>query len=570
MGMEKTSYRVLYIEDDYASRLLIRKILNGPEFHFHEASTGMEGLKKAKELRPDIILMDLNLPDISGTNLTTKIKSFPELKHTVVVAITARDSAEARELSLIAGCHGYISKPIDPQTFADQIRQFLRGKREEVEVEKRDYYHQLYEEALVDNLTIKLQELQRSNSLLKLRTSTLKDYSRKLEKLLTIINDLQTCHSPKQLKQQLIHYLCQLFSFDRCLFLDVDFENLILRVAMGKGLPHSRWKNFRFPFQTQLFRRLFKDRQILPNLTIQQIDHQEIQKLLEEIGTQHFTLAILGTPGNAALQMSSKESIKDLMKPFLSSLTAPEEIDVQNIEDHLREFLLSEVFYIGGYLFMDYTDPNRKLSSHDLRILDMLLRTSTLIYQNLQLREHLKKLFIRAEKDAITDYLTHLYNHRYFVQQLGREMNRARRHQSQFVLIMIDIDHFKDFNDSFGHQAGDLVLQKIGQILRENTRKSDTAARYGGEEFAIICPELNKRSGQILAEKLRKIIEKTRHPFTREKGITISAGVAAFPEDADTPQDLIRCSDAALYEAKRKGRNRVEVFSPALQTASGN
>ncbi|NOX38822.1 MAG: diguanylate cyclase [Calditrichaeota bacterium] len=564
--MEKKAYKVLYIEDDYASRLLIRKILRSGEFDVHEASTGMEGLKKAQELQPDIILMDLNLPDISGTNLTTKIKSMPELKDTVVVAITARNSVEARQLSLIAGCHGYISKPIDPHTFPDQIRQFLRGKREEIEFEKRDYYHQLYEEALVNNLTIKLQELQRSNSLLKQRTSTLKDYSRKLEKLLTIINDLQLCHSSEKLKEKLIDYLCELFAFDRCLFLDVDFENLTLKVAVGRGLEKSRWENFHLPFQTQLFRRLFKERQILPNLTIQQIENPQIRQLLEELGSQHFTLAILGIPADAAIQMSSKENLKEFMKPFLTTLTATADIDVQNIEDHLREFLLSEVFYIGGYLFMDYTHPTKKLSSHDLRILDMLLRTSTLIYQNLQLREHLKKLFIRAEKDAITDYLTNLYNHRYFIQQLSREFNRARRHNSQFALIMIDIDHFKDFNDTFGHQAGDLVLQKIGRILRENTRKSDIAARYGGEEFAIICPELNKRRGQILAEKLRKIIEGTRLPFSQDTRITISAGVAAFPEDADNPQDLIRCADVALYEAKRKGRNRVQAFSPALQT----
>jgi diguanylate cyclase (GGDEF)-like protein len=175
----------------------------------------------------------------------------------------------------------------------------------------------------------------------------------------------------------------------------------------------------------------------------------------------------------------------------------------------------------------------------------------------------LKEFFVRAEKDAITDHLTELFNFRYFTHQLDREFKRARRHHSEFVLLMLDIDFFKDYNDTFGHQAGDLVLKKIASALQKNTRGSDFVARYGGEEFAVICPEINKEEGRKIAEKLCNIIART--PFPREKmlvhqKVTISVGVAAYPGDAQTPQELIRSADIALYQAKQNGRNRVQLY----------
>ena len=193
----------------------------------------------------------------------------------------------------------------------------------------------------------------------------------------------------------------------------------------------------------------------------------------------------------------------------------------------------------------------------------MLLRTASLLYQNIRFREQLKELFIRAEKEAITDHLTNLANYRSFTQQLNREVNRARRHETQFALLMLDIDYFKVYNDTLGHQAGDIALKKVASLLLQNTRGSDFVARYGGEEFSIICPELSKDAGRQLAEKLCTIVAQT--PFPHEdklphRKVTVSIGVAAYPDDSNEIQELVKLADRALYQAKENGRNQVQLY----------
>ncbi len=561
-------YKILYIEDDLPSRLLIKKILPPAQFEFYEAGTGMEGLEIAHKIHPDVILMDLNLPDISGASLTAKIKSLPDLKNTIIIAITAMPGEGARELSLVAGCDGYITKPIDVEKFPAQIIQFLGGKKEELPEPKREFYHQEFQRRLVDSLTQKIAQLEKSNRELQKQKHILKEYSTKLEQLIEIVQTLQLCHHPERMCQELLRAVCRMFQFSRCILLEEDYENLRLRVRYAVGLPEEEWANLSFPFRAPLFKRLFEERQMLHNLTIKNVQAPEIRQALEKLGTTTFTVALLGFPGQAANALSREELPQSLQEMLQTS--EPElQKEHQVIAEHLREYLHSEFFYVGGYLFLDFTEPGRKLSAYEVRILDTLLRTASVIYQNLQLREQLKQLFIRAEQDAITDYLTNLYNHRYFKQQLQREFYRDRRHNAPFALLMLDIDHFKRYNDTYGHQAGDMVLRKIGKILKENTRSSDVVARYGGEEFAIISPELNKKEGAILAEKLRRIVENTRFPGINHDGgepITISVGVAAFPEDADNPTDLIRKADEALYAAKRTGRNRVVIYSPGIST----
>jgi len=161
---------------------------------------------------------------------------------------------------------------------------------------------------------------------------------------------------------------------------------------------------------------------------------------------------------------------------------------------------------------------------------------------------------------AITDGLTNLYNYRYFKEQLQQEINRATRHSLDVSLVMIDIDHFKHYNDKNGHPAGDLLLNKIGKLLKDNVRNIDLAARYGGEEFSLVLIETNKYAAKIVAEKIRKLIEKQEFEFEESqplKRITISTGVATFPEDATTLERLVDAADKRLYQAKKAGRNTI-------------
>ncbi len=159
---------------------------------------------------------------------------------------------------------------------------------------------------------------------------------------------------------------------------------------------------------------------------------------------------------------------------------------------------------------------------------------------------------------AITDGLTTLYNYRYFQEQLLQELNRARRHSLQVSLVMIDIDHFKSYNDTHGHPAGDSVLRKIAYLLKSNIRNIDLASRYGGEEFTLVLIETNKSAAGIVAEKIRNLVESQFFEFEESQPtgkITISTGVATFPADGEDFDQLVNSADQRLYRAKQAGRN---------------
>lgn len=161
----------------------------------------------------------------------------------------------------------------------------------------------------------------------------------------------------------------------------------------------------------------------------------------------------------------------------------------------------------------------------------------------------------RVEELAISDYLTRLYNRSKIDEVLSHEVLRAARYDTPFCIILLDIDHFKDINDSYGHQMGDGVLKQIAQTLKQNTRKVDTVGRWGGEEFLIVMPSVRIEGGAQLAEKLRAEIE--QHVFDPIGTRTASFGVAEY-RDGDTLESLIKRVDEALYRAKTNGRNRVE------------
>jgi len=173
------------------------------------------------------------------------------------------------------------------------------------------------------------------------------------------------------------------------------------------------------------------------------------------------------------------------------------------------------------------------------------------------------KLYETIKTLAITDELTKLANYRFFRQMLDKEVARAKRYQKKFSLVMFDIDYFKNYNDTNGHDQGNIALRTIGEILLNLSRTSDTPARFGGEEFIVILPETSKKEGCCFAERVRKEVEKTKFKGEHHqpnKKLTISSGVAEFPCDGETAMGIIKAADIACYEAKNGGRNRIAFF----------
>ncbi len=160
-----------------------------------------------------------------------------------------------------------------------------------------------------------------------------------------------------------------------------------------------------------------------------------------------------------------------------------------------------------------------------------------------------------ARRLANTDGLTGLYNHRYLQERLRQEIERAGRYSRPLSVVMADLDHFKNFNDTYGHPRGDAVLIEVAHTLRQVTRSADMVARYGGEEFTLVLPETSTADAGILAERARQCVEALKFGEGRAR-VTLSLGVASLAPGA-SQADLIQAADVALYTAKHRGRNRV-------------
>ena len=206
---------------------------------------------------------------------------------------------------------------------------------------------------------------------------------------------------------------------------------------------------------------------------------------------------------------------------------------------------------VNGLILADNFVTKKPISKDDIRMLIMLANQAGLAIENSQLYE---KTALRAH----SDYLTDLWNHGYFQAILQSELEKARAAKTPLTLIMLDIDDFKVYNDSLGHQAGDSILKQLGALLKNQSRKMDYVCRYGGEECTIILPGTEKKEAYLIAERLRQDIEKQgfiHEEILPQKKLTVSIGLAAFPENGLNPSELIAASDKALYQAKNKGKN---------------
>jgi diguanylate cyclase (GGDEF)-like protein len=176
------------------------------------------------------------------------------------------------------------------------------------------------------------------------------------------------------------------------------------------------------------------------------------------------------------------------------------------------------------------------------------------------INEELRNANLRLRELSLTDELTEVGNRRNFEVRIREEINRSTRFGHAFSLLLLDIDGFKKFNDEFGHPQGDAVLRSLGSLMRSMSREGDVPCRIGGEEFAFILPETGKSDAVAFAERMRRGVEGTIKAPDGSRPITVSVGLAAFPDDGKSPEDLARASDEALYQSKHAGRNRVTAY----------
>jgi diguanylate cyclase (GGDEF)-like protein len=272
-----------------------------------------------------------------------------------------------------------------------------------------------------------------------------------------------------------------------------------------------------------------------------------------------------------------KQQIRDrLAKDMLAQLNLPcdalLDIEEYQISSHFRTVDIADIkmitvpvpdqaYGLDGLLGLAYASANA-LTAQEQAIVRSLLSVMVMVVGSSKV---LSRTLSELEYYSIHDPLTGIHNRRYFNDMLEYEVGRAARHQREFALLLLDLDDFKDINDSYGHPLGDEVLKKIAEAITSQMRKGDIATRMGGDEFAIILPETPPEGAKVAAEMLRAQLEKLtfKTPAGKNFHITTSIGIISYPRDMQTVEDLLSGVDVALYRAKGLGKNEVCEFDAA-------
>ena len=284
------------------------------------------------------------------------------------------------------------------------------------------------------------------------------------------------------------------------------------------------------------------------------LDYQNQRLTLFKTKKDNKDLVIKAKQGNIfdlwVLKHASPLIIEDIRKDFRFDLEKLKLQDLRPIVSLISAPFISE-HKVLGLMSLDNEEPNY-YNQEDLRFLAAISDLGTVALEN-------SELFLKTQDLAIHDSLTGLFTKSYFFEKLKAEARRSLRHPDSFSILMLDIDFFKKYNDSFGHTAGDIVLKKISHIILDTLKEiHPTVCRFGGEEFCVILPGFEKDKASKTAEQIRKNIEKEKIILRRQETfVTVSIGIASFPDDGNEEDGLVKKADKNMYEAKRKGRNQI-------------
>lgn len=269
--------------------------------------------------------------------------------------------------------------------------------------------------------------------------------------------------------------------------------------------------------------------------------NQQVKHLKIPLNEQSGGLLALGVLDGMPLHLT-KENIEKYSQDQIINLLHSEELAIVPLRAKDR---------VNGVILADNFITKEPISKDDIRMLIMLANQAGLAIENSQLYE-------KTVMCSHTDSLTELWNHGYFQYLLQAELEKTKATKQPTSLLAIDIDNFKVYNDTLGHQAGDKTLKEMATLIKNQSRKMDFVCRYGGEEFMIILPQTDKKEALLIAERLRVDIERQRFAYEEvmpNKKLTVSIGISCYPENGLNPTDLISHSDKMLYQAKNKGKN---------------
>ncbi|AIF81088.1 response regulator receiver modulated diguanylate cyclase [endosymbiont of Acanthamoeba sp. UWC8] len=448
--------KILVVDDIVFNVKLLETKLKQEYYEVFVANNGVEAVKKAKELNPDIILMDVMMPEMDGIEATKIIKNDPNTMHIPIIIVTALNAQEDKVNGLSAGADDFLTKPINDHALITRIKSLLRLKFMMDELRARHV----------------------TSNQLGVGEEIIIDESNKIEGAKVILVDDDVAQA-KKIKEKL-----------NSAGISVDIVT----------------------------------------------EEQETLSLAEK---NNYGLFIISTQliDSDGLRLCSHIKNHDKLRG----------IPILIIVEEADEKTLTKGLEMGVNDYLLYPVESNEL----------LARTSTQIKRK-NYQDALRENYIHNLSLSVIDQLTNLYNRRYFDIHIKNLVTNAASTGKSLSLIMLDIDHFKNINDTYGHQAGDIIIQEVARRILLGVRPTDLSARYGGEEFVVILPDTKLEDAIKVSERIRQSVE--MYPLTTvdssEIKCTISLGVSALSSD-DSPENLLKRADQCLYKAKEGGRNRV-------------
>ncbi len=585
---------VLVVEDNEKNMKLVRVLLQMGDYRVLEASDAEAGIDMAREESPDLILMDIQLPGMDGLAATTMIKADPQLQEIPVVALTSYAMEVDKMSAMDAGCDGYLTKPIDTKHFLDVIDTYLPPVGGDRPVAHKTPPNNMVRILIVDddpkNLKLMRGLLARDNYEL----STAADGATALAQveqnppdliLLDVImpgmdgyevtRRLKAGAATKTIPIILVTALDS--PRDRVLGLEAGAEEFLtkpvnpveIEARIQSMLKLKRYRDqlgLRSSSEDKLLKSnprtpICEDEQRSRHILIVDDNAKDLKLLRSHLISPDYHLDVVSNGSDAIDAISRRHFdliLLDILLPGMDGFEICRRIK-QTTETRDTQVVLITCL----------NDVENKIKGVELGADDYLIkpidprelqaRVNVLLKKKSYL-DNLHQHYEKAVNSAILDGLTSLYNHAYFKRFLELEIKRSERQRHQTALLMLDLDNFKQVNDTLGHVAGDEILRSVARLIRKSIREIDVAARYGGEEFAIVLPYGGEQSIKAVGERIRNLIEKQVFAIPGiDEGhlVTASIGGAIYPTDADTAARLVETADRMLYRAKHHGKNRV-------------
>ncbi|MBA3532480.1 MAG: diguanylate cyclase [Ardenticatenales bacterium] len=587
-----TAPLILVVDDDEAIRLLLRIRLEREGYRVEEATDGEQALESYERLHPDMVLLDYMMPHMDGIATCINLRKLPGGESIPVLMVTALDDSRSVDQAFEAGATDYVTKPITWPVLRQRVRRLLHVKQTDESLKLRDRaiaaasngifitdamhtdhpiiyinpaferltgyasgeilgqsYEQLFagfdadpdarhsvQEALEEgreaNVVLLCYRKDGSSFWNELTVAPVRDATERVSNFIWVQQDITERIQREEERQLQLRYEMALVTvikeLNRSTELDAVLNTALVQALRALDLEYGAIY-LQEGEEGELGLRAYQGQ--VPDRT-PSAHHAGGESIASEVARSGQPIVVTNIPEERPGSIELAESGTLRAQASLPLRAAGRVVGVMNVNtSHIHEF-----------------------SPRDIGLVSAIADQVGTAIERAQLYETLREQSIR-------DPLTRLFNRRYMEETLEREIHQASRRRLPLSILMIDLDHFKKFNDTYGHDGGDALLRALGEFLQTNTRASDIACRFGGEEFLLIMPDTTLESARLRAEQLSKSI-KTLHVYHEEQPlgqVTLSIGVAVFPMHGEDGAAVRRAADNALYQAKAQGRDRVVV-----------